>query len=172
MPQPNNESGRSLIEMLGTIGIITMITVGAIAGINTATNMWKASQTQEQVMEIIQGIIDINSWRRDGWSNAKTDHADLCTKGDFSSCNDGVIQLALGDPVDIKIENTYTDEGEIADSTLIFTLYNVNFRAVNYLLTKADGKLISEVVCDNCIRGKRGNDKIVRFIHRSEVIEE
>lgn len=59
-----NESGRSIVEMLGTIAIITMITIGAITGIGVGMQMYRANAAQDDVEQIIQGVTDLYSWRR------------------------------------------------------------------------------------------------------------
>ena len=135
-----NESGRSLVEMLGTIGIITMITVGAISGAGTSWTFWKANQTHEQVMEIIQGISDIYSWNRDGWAIADFNEISLCKDADFSSCDDSNnIQLSLGSFESIVGSN----EGR----TLTITIEDIPYKAAQYLARKVDGHVITEIEC-------------------------
>ena len=153
-----NESGRSLIEMLGTIGIITMITVGAISGAGTSWTFWKANQTHEQVMEIIQGISDIYSWNRDGWINADFSQDTLCKQNDFSSCTDAdKIQLSLGSG--IKIDG--------GDGTFLkITVADIPYKAAQYLVGKADEHIITSIDCSgsNCSDGSRGNKTLI-FTH-------
>lgn len=161
-----NESGRSLVEMLGTIGIITMITVGAISGAGTSWTFWKANQTHEQVMEIIQGISDIYSWNRDGWINADFSKKTLCEQNDFSSCSctgEGenktcTIQLSLGSGVEING----------GDGTFLkITVADIPYKAAQYLLGKADGNVITSIECSgsNCRDGSRGGYRTLIFTH-------
>ena len=160
--QAGNESGRSLIEMLGTLGIITMITVGAIAGIGTGMTMWKANQTHEQIMELIQGITDMYSWNRHGWSVAKLDDQNkLCQDGGFSSCDDsGNIQFPLGNAVTITGDN----EGTI----LTITVAGIDYKTAKYLEGKADGHMITDIECvPKCNDENRGARTLV-FTHDSE----
>ena len=168
-PRAGNESGRSLVEMLGTIGIITMITVGAISGSNMALDMWKANQAVEQVMEIIQGVTDMYSWNRDGWEDLDGEHAELCINGGFSSCEgddekNQIIRLAVGDTPTIEHEG---------GTKLIINVNNVSYKAYNHIKGKADGKLITSIECvgtKSCNPENRGS-KDIRFIHDINAIQ-
>ena len=57
-----NQSGRTLLEMLGVLAIMGIITYGAIAGINYGMTSYKINQTYAEVQEIVQGIQDLYSW--------------------------------------------------------------------------------------------------------------
>ena len=57
-----NESGRTMLEMLGVLGIMGIIMYGAIAGINYGMSTYKINQTYNEVQEAIQGIQDLYSW--------------------------------------------------------------------------------------------------------------
>ena len=50
------ESGRSMIEMLGVLAIMGVITVGAIAMISTAMRTQKHSTTNDNVTQIVLGV--------------------------------------------------------------------------------------------------------------------
>ena len=170
-PRISDERGRSLIEMLGTIGIITMITVGAITGSNTALEMWKANQTQEQVMEIIQGITDMYSWNKYGWADADLSHETLCKNADFSSCegeDNQRIKLETGDHITIIGKNNSNGVGTILE----ITVENVKNSVYNHLANKVDGKLITSITCSGggCSKGNRGN-KNITFIHNAEAVQ-
>ena len=160
-----NESGRSLIEMLGTIGIITMITIGAISGAGTSWTFWKANQTHEQVMEIIQGISDIYSWNRDGWTSAKFNNiSQLCKDADFSSCDDSNnIQLSLGNFTSIV--------GSNGGRTLTITVDNIPYKAAQHLAEKVDGHVITEIKCNPPCEDEIRRARTLVFTHDSEAEE-
>ena len=63
--QNRNESGRSMIEMLGVLSIMGVIMYGAVAGINFGIDMYKINATLTEVEELAQAIVDIYSWNRD-----------------------------------------------------------------------------------------------------------
>ena len=50
------ESGRSMIEMLGVLAIMGVITVGAIGLISTAMRTQKRSTVNDEVIEIVTGV--------------------------------------------------------------------------------------------------------------------
>ena len=50
------ESGRSMIEMLGVLAIMGVITVGAIGLISTAMRTQKRSAVNDEVIEIVTGV--------------------------------------------------------------------------------------------------------------------
>lgn len=56
------QSGRTMLEMLGVLAIMGLITYGAIAGINYGMNSYKINQMYTEVQDIIQGIEDLYSW--------------------------------------------------------------------------------------------------------------
>ena len=57
-----SESGRTMLEMLGVLGIMGIIMYGAVAGINYGMNTYKVNQVYTEVQEAIQGIEDLYSW--------------------------------------------------------------------------------------------------------------
>ena len=53
-----NSFGRSMIEMLGVLAIIGVLSVGGIAGYSKAMMMWKINVAINQYAHIIQGMIE------------------------------------------------------------------------------------------------------------------
>ncbi len=60
-----NESGRSMMEMLGVIAIISVITIGAITAVGISNAMYRATLTQAEVEDIVRGVQDLYSWYPD-----------------------------------------------------------------------------------------------------------
>ncbi len=54
----NFEKGRSMIEMLGVLAIIGVLSVGGIAGYSKAMEMWKLNKANEEYSYLIQGLIE------------------------------------------------------------------------------------------------------------------
>lgn len=82
-----NESGRTMLEMLGVLGIMGIIMYGAVAGINYGMDTYKINQTYNEVQEVIQSIQDMYSWQR-GYPvtfSGKT----LCDNDVFVRCSGG-----------------------------------------------------------------------------------
>lgn len=65
----NSQSGRSMVEMLGVLAIIGVLSVGGIAGYKTAMDMYKKNQLREI----------INAFE---FSVAEADNKDFCTPYD------------------------------------------------------------------------------------------
>ena len=51
-----NQNGRSMIEMLGVLAIVGVLSVGGIAGYSKAMQKYRANKTIEQVTQIANGI--------------------------------------------------------------------------------------------------------------------
>ena len=50
------ESGRSMIEMLGVLAIMGVLTVGAIGLISTAMRTQKRNTVNEEVLQMVTGV--------------------------------------------------------------------------------------------------------------------
>ena len=51
-------AGRSMVEMLGVLAIIGVLSVGAIAGYSKAMNKYKLNKQTEQITQILSGMIE------------------------------------------------------------------------------------------------------------------
>ena len=51
-----NQSGRSMVEMLGVLAIIGVLSVGGIAGYSSAMNKFKINKTVEQLYHVTQNL--------------------------------------------------------------------------------------------------------------------
>ena len=60
-----NESGRTLLEMLGVLAIIGVITVGAMSGLKFGTDSFRATALHDMVETTAQGVADLYSWSRE-----------------------------------------------------------------------------------------------------------
>ncbi|MEE6207956.1 MAG: type 4 pilus major pilin [Alphaproteobacteria bacterium] len=56
MTSSNNETGRSMIEMLGVLAIIGVLSVGGIAGYSKAMMQYKINKTVDQVSQIVGNV--------------------------------------------------------------------------------------------------------------------
>lgn len=61
----NNEQGRSMIEMLGVLAIVGVLSVGGIAGYSKAMNKFKTNKAIDQVNMISTNIRTLFSSQRD-----------------------------------------------------------------------------------------------------------
>lgn len=55
----DNQTGRSMIEMLGVLAIIAVLSVGGIAGYSKAMEMWKISRQKQQLAEIFLQCVNL-----------------------------------------------------------------------------------------------------------------
>ena len=58
MKKKVKESGRSMVEMLGVLAIIGVLSIGGIAGYRTAMDSHHASQTVDRIMNSKPTIIN------------------------------------------------------------------------------------------------------------------
>ncbi len=109
-----NESGRTMLEMLGVLGIMGIIMYGAVAGINYGMSTYKINQTYNEIQEAIQGIQDMYSWSRDYGRNIS-----------FDTLRDNDVFPKDTNPFagDISVEGTYC-EGNYCGSFMI--IYDVS----------------------------------------------
>ena len=68
-----NENGRSMVEMLGVLAIIGVLSVGGIAGYSKAMNKYKINKTTDQVSMLVANIRTLFSSQGDydGLDNAQ-----------------------------------------------------------------------------------------------------
>lgn len=57
----NNQSGRSMVEMLGVLAIVAVLSVGGIAGYSKAMAKFKISKTLDQVSTLVTDIRSLYS---------------------------------------------------------------------------------------------------------------
>jgi len=65
MQNKSNESGRTMLEMLGVLAIMGVIMYGAIAGIGFGVETYKINATYNMLEDLSQGIVDLYSWSPD-----------------------------------------------------------------------------------------------------------
>ena len=64
-----NQSGRSMIEMLGVLAIIAVLSVGGIAGYSKAMQQWKLNKWKAQITDIIFALKDVYKNEKNFGSN-------------------------------------------------------------------------------------------------------
>ena len=52
-----NQQGRSMIEMLGVLAIIGVLSVGGIAGYSKAMEMWRINKTVGEYSMFVAGFV-------------------------------------------------------------------------------------------------------------------
>lgn len=86
MNKNTNESGRSMVEMLGVIAIIGVISVGAITSMSYVDSYFRTNATLLEVEQVARDINDMYSWAAD-YSGLKTEQ--LCDENEsvFENCD-------------------------------------------------------------------------------------
>lgn len=115
------ESGRSMIEMLGVLAIMGVITVGAIGMISTAMRTQKRNAVNEEVMQIVTGVRQL-----------------LGEYDDFSNINNATIFGAIG----MSPKNTYGGTYELSvdpsnSRQFIVSITGLSNSDCEYFITKA-----------------------------------
>ncbi len=101
-----NESGRSLIEMLAVISVISMITVGSISAMNYGLQAYRANASYDLVESTAQRVSDLYSWMK-GYPNDSASMKNLICDNDIfdNGCiNSESVATAAAPWGQIKIE--------------------------------------------------------------------
>ena len=115
------ESGRSMIEMLGVLAIMGLITVGAIGMISTAMRTQKRSAVNDEVIEIVTGVRQL-----------------LGEYDDFSNIDNSTIFGAIGISNKNPYGGTYTLSVDPSNSRqFIIGIDGLSKTDCEYLITKA-----------------------------------
>lgn len=72
--EKNEQTGRSMVEMLGVLAIIGVLSVGGIAGYSKAMTKFKITKTFDQVSMTVANIRTLYSGQRN-YSGLKTSNA-------------------------------------------------------------------------------------------------
>ncbi len=130
----HNESGRSMVEMLGTLAIMGLLSVGGISGYTTAMNNHKANEAINDAKRLAMMISSQRMLGKTGTLDSKEYEKGLYT---FSQGNDqGKIVLTVQDiPSGVANKlNKMKDDLQIAD--IIIADNNVTFEFMNDLSGK------------------------------------
>ncbi|MBR1380398.1 MAG: type II secretion system protein [Alphaproteobacteria bacterium] len=115
------EYGRSMIEMMGVLAIMGIITVGAIGLISTAMRTQKRTQVNDEVIQLVTGVRQL-----------------LGEYDDYSHINNSTIFGAIG----MSNKNPYGGTYEIAvnpsnSRQFIISVVGLSQSDCEYLVTKA-----------------------------------
>ena len=110
MTKKTNESGRTMLEMLGVLAIMGVIMYGAIAGISFGVEMYQINATYNQIEEISEGIVELYSWSR-SYGDADTNLAAEVCKNDITDCysTGGVRSYLGGATVSVNVDSCSGD---------------------------------------------------------------
>ena len=121
--QNQNESGRSMIEMLGVLGIMGVIMYAAVAGINFGIEMYRINATFGEIENLSKNLITMGSFLG---NYTKVVGETLLCDNDAFPCNNGsminqwggqVVVAAIRDGSSFSI--TYPNVPQVACQRLI-----------------------------------------------------
>lgn len=118
-----NENGRSMVEMLGVLAIIGVLSVGGIAGYSKAMNKYKINKTTDQVSMLVANIRTLFSSQGD-YANLDNINAikfgvvpnDMYKSGSTSTAN---ITNAFGGNVTIKAAKARNGDSDNNEAFII-----------------------------------------------------
>lgn len=149
----NNESGRTMLEMLGVLGIMGIIMYGAVAGINYGMSTYKINQTYNEVQEAIQGIQDMYSWSRNIPRTISTSLDKLCENDIFVRCNDNSPVNTFGGDINVKaiqVSGAIVDDSCSTDCNSFYISYaDVDQDVCNRLLEMDWGTVLMDSSCNS-----------------------
>ena len=122
-----NDSGRSMVEMLGVLAIIGVLSVGGIAGYSKAMNKYKINKTTDQVSMLVANIRTLFSSQGNytGLSNGAAirfgvvpnDMYSASSKGTYASNYD--IKNAFNGSVTITADAARSGQTSVKDAFII-----------------------------------------------------
>ncbi len=122
-----NESGRSMVEMLGVLAIIGVLSVGGIAGYTTAMNSHRANETANQARRL---AMLVSAQRLSNPNGGSLSSEELGSKFTFDSATTDSIKLTatgLNPKVAARIKDMDMKIASITDGengSLVFTFKN------------------------------------------------
>ncbi len=114
MTKLNQESGRSMVEMLGVLAIIGVLSIGGIAGYTMAMNRYRANET----LNIASQLAVLAETQNGGdCTSTSVCEADLSTLGLTEVAGASAIKATYnGTPTSIPITTTSADVSKAIDS--------------------------------------------------------
>ena len=109
-----NESGRSMVEMLGVLAIIGVLSIGGIAGYTLAMNRYRANEILNAASDVAITAMSANGGT--GGDASLTDLGGLVVLTLPGIAADNDIKGYANGVVEIKISNDYSDVVKIINS--------------------------------------------------------
>ncbi len=137
MQKKTSQSGRSMVEMLGVIAIIGLITVAGITSMGYVDSYFRSSATVIEIDNLAKDVLDTYSWSRDFSS---LNMSFICDE-DIIKCTDGTGSNRWGGNITVEITGatdadadgfkiTYTKVPKIPCEQLVNSSKNNEFHYV------------------------------------------
>lgn len=104
----NEESGRSMVEMLGVLAIVGVLSVGGIAGYSQAMSKFKMTKAMDQVQTIITNIRTLYASQRTytALTASQAFALGILTEESYNSDNSGSGLNPFGGAIEFGVGNT------------------------------------------------------------------
>ena len=132
-----NESGRSMIEMLGVLAIIGVLSVGGIAGYSKAMSKYRVNKTVDQISHIAANTRILFSTQKSYSALSGAKAADIITNAKLfpdEVLNAGNKNPFAGD-VSIQASKRFSADGDDSKKAFMITYTNIPAEACVDLLT-------------------------------------
>ena len=148
------ESGRSMIEMLGVLAIMGLITVGAIGMVSTAMRTQKRSAVNDEVLQIVTGVRQL-----------------LGEYDDFSNIDNTTIFGAIGMSNKNPYGGAYTVSVNPSNSRqFIVGIDGLSQSDCEFLVTKAWTDSVGYIASNHTESGATGNCKNISGNNSVQII--
>lgn len=156
--EKNEQTGRSMVEMLGVLAIIGVLSVGGIAGYSKAMTKFKITKTFDQVSMMVANIRTLYSGQRN-YNGLATDVA----------MDMGVVPAEMQGPADGELVNAFQGSVEVyaveyngkADSAFAVSYGNMGREACVQIITSDWGSGASSGFIGLDVQG--GTDGIAKM---------
>lgn len=149
----NTQSGRSMVEMLGVLAIIGVLSVGAIAGYSKAMMKYKLNKQAEQLNTIINASIRYYNDLRLINHNGEYNLIPTLNK--------------LGEiPKEMIVQNNNGILNDVFDTTITIYYHNTNYLGIINLIDKSSRSM--EICRNIIITAKENHADIYRIFFRND----
>lgn len=131
----NEQSGRSMIEMLGVLAIIGVLSVGGIAGYSKAMNKFKTNKVADNVSMLVANIKTLYAQQN---SYAELDNANAVSMGvvpDELGTDASNLTNAFNGPVNIHVSGSTSSSNTNDDKAFVIYFGNLSREACITLAT-------------------------------------
>lgn len=131
----NEQSGRSMIEMLGVLAIIGVLSVGGIAGYSKAMNKFKTNKVADNVSMLVANIKTLYAQQN---SYAELDNANAVSMGvvpDELGTDSSNLLNAFNGPVNIHVSGSTSSDNTNDDKAFVIYFGNLSREACITLAT-------------------------------------
>lgn len=168
-----NESGRSMVEMLGVLAIIGVLSVGGIAGYSKAMNKYKINKTTDQVSMLVANIRTLFSSQGNyaGLNNGQAVKFGVVPNDMYSAADNIADDMALTNAFagDVTIKTSASDaahatnafsityEGLSSEACVTVATGDWGSGQASGLIALAAGSTVTDATLDEVYIGGNGN---------------